>query len=137
MPNQSNVRLAQAAPSDQPSVNRSLQLFEPPPDAVYTIDGAAHLADVSRRTILVYCKHGLISPTRRTADSGYCFDRDAIHALRRINGLRAVCGDDLPGIKMILDLMNELECLHSEVRSLRNGMVEAQESKMQYMRRYI
>jgi hypothetical protein len=57
--------------------------------------------------------------------------------LRRINGLRAVCGDDLSGIKIILDLMNELERLRSEVRSLRNGMVEAQESKMQYMRRYI
>ena len=91
---------------------------------------------MSRRTILIYCKHGLISPTRRTANNGYSFDGDAIRALRRINGLRAVCGDDLSGIKIILDLMNEVERLHSEVRSLRNG-IEVDETKMQYMRRYL
>ena len=136
MPNQSNVRPARAAEDEQSSDSRWLQLFEPPPDAVFTIEGAAHLADVSRRTILVYCKHGLISPTRRTADSGYSFDGDTIRALRRINALRVVCGDDLSGIKIILDLMNEVERLHSEVRSLRNG-IEVDETKMQYMRRYL
>ena len=136
MPNQSNVRPARTAEDERPSDSRWLQLFEPPPDAVFTIEGAAHLADVSRRTILVYCKHVLISPTRRTADSGYCFDSDAIRALRRINALRAVCGDDLSGIKIILDLMNEVERLHSEVRSLRNG-IEVDETNMQYMRRYL
>jgi len=136
MPNQSNVRAARTAEDERSSDSRWLQLFEAPPGAVFTIDGAAHLADVSRRTILVYCKHGLISPTRSTADSGYCFDNDAIRALRRINALRPICGDDLSGIKIILDLMNELERLHSEVRSLRNG-VEVDETKMQYMRRYL
>lgn len=136
MPNQSNVRAARAAEDERSSDSRWLQLFEPPPDAVFTIEGAAHLADVSRRTILIYCKHGLISPTRRTADSGYSFDGDAIRALRRINALRVVCGDDLSGIKIILDLMNEVERLHSEVRSLRNG-IEVDETKMQYMRSYL
>ena len=53
-----------------------------------------------------------------------------------VNALRAICGDDLSGIKIILDLMNELERLHSEVRSLRNG-IEVDETKMQYMRRYL
>jgi DNA-binding transcriptional MerR regulator len=125
MPNQSNVRPARASGSNWPSTSRSLQLFEPPPDAAYTIEATAHLVDVPRRTILVYCKHGLVSPTPHNADGGYYFDRDAIRALRRINALRSVCGDDLSGIKIILDLMNELERLHSEVRSLRHGMVEA------------
>ena len=136
MPNQSNVRPARTAEDEPPSDSRWLQLFQPPPDAVFTIEGTAHLADVSRRTILVYCKHGLISPAGRTADSGYCFDGDTIRALRRINALRGVCGDDLSGIKIILDLMNEVERLHSEVRSLRNG-IEVDETKMQYMRRYL
>jgi DNA-binding transcriptional MerR regulator len=137
MPNQSNVRPARAAEDERPNDSRWLQLFEPPPDAVYTIDGAAHLVDVSRRTILVYCKHGLISPTRYTEDGRYYFNGDAIRVLRRINELRVVCGDDLSGIKIILDLMNQLERLHSEMRSLRNGMVEAQETRTPYMRRYI
>ena len=42
--------------------SRWLQLFDPPFDAVYTIEGAAELAGVPRRTILVYCKHRLLSP---------------------------------------------------------------------------
>jgi hypothetical protein len=125
MPNQSNVQPPRAPDRNRPSTSRSLQLFEPPPDAAYSIEATAHLVDVPRRTILVYCKHGLVSPTHHNADSGYYFDREAIRALRRINTLRSVCGDDLSGIKIILDLTNELERLHSEVRSLRHGIVEA------------
>ncbi len=136
MPNQSNLRTSQTSRSDQPSASRALQLFEPAPDAVYTIEATAHLVDLPRRTILVYCKHGLVSPALGAVGSGYYFDRDAIRALRRIDSLRSVCGNDLPGIKIILDLMSELERLHSEVRSLRNG-IETQESEMQYMRRYV
>jgi DNA-binding transcriptional MerR regulator len=137
MPNLSNVRAASSTDIEQADAGRALQLFEPPLDAVYTIDVAAHLVDVQRRTILIYCKRGLISPTLRTVDSGYSFDRNAILALRRIKSLRAICGDDLCGIKIILDLMNELERLHSEMRSLRNGMIRAQENEMQYMRKFI
>jgi hypothetical protein len=42
--------------------SRWLQLFDPPADAVYTIEFAAQLTGVPRRTILVYCKHRLLSP---------------------------------------------------------------------------
>ena len=42
--------------------SRALQLFDPPADAVYSIEAAAKLAGVPRRTILVYCKHRLLSP---------------------------------------------------------------------------
>jgi hypothetical protein len=42
--------------------SRWLQLFDPPDDAVYTIEAAAQLAGVPRRTILLYCKHRLLSP---------------------------------------------------------------------------
>jgi DNA-binding transcriptional MerR regulator len=136
MPNLSNVRPASSTDTEQRGATRALQLFEPPADAVYTIDATAHLVDLPRRTILVYCKHGLVSPATG-GDDGYYFDRAAIHALRRISSLRAVCGNDWSGIKIILDLMNELERLHSEMRSLRNGLVKALGEEMQYMRRFI
>jgi len=42
--------------------SREIQLFEPPADAVYTIDATSRLVDIRRRTILVYCKHHLLSP---------------------------------------------------------------------------
>jgi MerR family transcriptional regulator/heat shock protein HspR len=93
-----------------------IELYDPPPDAIYTIEATAHLVDLSRRTILVYCKHRLLSPA--LTDNGYYFDRQGIRALRRIEALRAVCGDDLAGIKIILDLTDALERLHSQVRSL-------------------
>ncbi|MEY2545064.1 MAG: MerR family transcriptional regulator, heat shock protein HspR [Verrucomicrobiota bacterium] len=98
-------------------LSRAIQIFEPPADAVFTIEGTAHLANVPRRTILIYCKHRLVSPIF-DRDGGYYFDRNSIRALRRIEELRPICGDDLAGIKIILDLTDKLERLHSEVRSL-------------------
>jgi DNA-binding transcriptional MerR regulator len=101
-----------------PTRSGEIQLFDPPPDAVYTIEATSHLVNVSRRTILVYCKHHLLSPARTTADHGYYFDGDAIRGLRRIETLRTVCGDDFAGIKIILDLTAALERLQSDVRLL-------------------
>jgi DNA-binding transcriptional MerR regulator len=101
-----------------PTRSREIQLFDPPPDAVYTIEATSHLVNVSRRTILVYCKHHLLSPARATADHGYSFDGDAIRGLRRIEALRTVCGDDFAGIKIILDLTAVLERLQSDLRLL-------------------
>ena len=106
--------------------SQAIQLFEPPEDAIYTIDATAHLVGVPQRTILVYCKHRLLSPVINGSDGGYCFDRDGVHALRRIEALRAVCGDDLSGIKIILDLTKELERLHSVVHFLSQSKWERQ-----------
>ena len=76
-----------------------IELFDPPSDAIYTIEATAHLVDVPRRTIMVYCKHRLLSPA--LTEHGYYFDRRGIRALRRIEALRPICGDDLAGIKII------------------------------------
>ena len=97
---------------------RAIQLFDPPADAVYTIDTTAHLVDVPRRAILVYCKHRLLSPLISARNGAYLFDRDAIRALRRIEALRTICGDDFAGIKIILDLTAALERLRSDIRLL-------------------
>jgi DNA-binding transcriptional MerR regulator len=98
--------------------SREIQLFEPSAGAVYTIEATSRLVNVSRRTILVYCKHQLLSPATVTADHGYYFDRDAIRALRRIEALRTVCGEDFAGIKIILELTTALERLRSDIRLL-------------------
>ncbi|HSS15510.1 MAG TPA: MerR family transcriptional regulator [Candidatus Dormibacteraeota bacterium] len=95
-----------------------IQLFEPPEDAIYTIEATSRLVNVSRRRILVYCKHHLVSPANGTADHGYYFDRDAIHTLRRIETLRTLCDKDFAGIKIILDLTAALERLRRDLRLL-------------------
>jgi DNA-binding transcriptional MerR regulator len=101
-----------------PTRSLEIQLFEPPANAVYTIDSAAHLAHVPRRTIAVYYKYGLVSSTVDPARNGYYFDKEAILTLRRIEDLRTVCRNDLAVVKMILDLTNEVERLNSKMRSL-------------------
>jgi hypothetical protein len=98
--------------------SREIQLFEPPPDAIYTIEATSHLVNVPRRTILIYCKHQLLAPVTATTDHGYQFGGDAIRAVRRIEVLRTICGDDFAGIKIILDLTAALERSQSDVRLL-------------------
>ena len=112
-----------------------IELFDPPSDAIYTIEATAHLADVPRRTIMVYCKHRLLSPA--LTEHGYYFDRRGIRALRRIEALRPICGDDLAGIKIILDLTDALERLHSEMLSLSRTSAPASEKEKQHRTRTI
>jgi DNA-binding transcriptional MerR regulator len=101
-----------------PSNSWEIQLFEPPEDAIYTIEATSRLVNASRRRILVYCKHHLVSPANGTAEHGYYFDRDAIHTLRRIETLRTLCDKDFAGIKMILELTAALERLRRDIRLL-------------------
>jgi len=107
----------------------ALQLFEPDPNTLYTIEAAARLADVPRHTILVYYKHGLLCPVVDPECGAYFFDDTAIRLLRRIEYMRNVSGVNLAGIKMTLDLLNEVERLQSEVRFLRLGMHPPRELK--------
>ena len=101
-----------------PTTSLAIQLFEPPRNAIYTIEETSRLVSVPRRTILVYCKHRLLSPGTTTPDHGYYFDRNAIHGLRRIEALRTICGEDFAGIKIILDLTAALERLQSDIQLL-------------------
>jgi len=91
--------------------NRAPQLFEPNPDILYTIDAVERLTEVSRRTILIYCRHGLIPAVTDPEFGGYYFNRDAIRMLRRIGYLQVTHGINLTGIKFILDLTDEVQRL--------------------------
>lgn len=95
---------------------RAVQPSEPRPDVVYTLETAAHLAKVTRRAILVYSKHGLISPAMDPQEVGYYFDNEAIRALQRIAFLRNDCGINLRGTQIIMKLMDEVEQLQNELR---------------------
>jgi len=98
--------------------SRAIQLFEPPADAVYTIDATSRMVGIPRRIIVIYCRHKLLSPAFDTGDPGYYFDGDGIRALRRIEALRSVCGDHFASIKIILDQTAALERLCSDIRLL-------------------
>jgi len=94
-------------------------LFEPAPDVVYSIEQTARLAHVPRRTIAVYFRHGLVSPVVDPDTGGWYFDDNAIRTLREIEYLRSAVGMTTPAIKLMFDLMREVEHLRQEVRFLR------------------
>ena len=97
---------------------RTLQRFEPDPEAVYSIEAAAHLARVERHRILVYCKQGLVSTVSAPEHDGYRFNDEAIRALRQIEYLQTEQGINFAGTRLILELLREVERLRNEVRFL-------------------
>jgi DNA-binding transcriptional MerR regulator len=97
------------------SENHALRIFEPDPNAVYSIEITERLTQIPRRTIAVYVRHHLVSPVLEQG-GGMFFDEEAIRMLRRIEQLRASYGVNLPGIKMIVRLLEELEQRQTELR---------------------
>ena len=102
----------------------ALQLFEPEANTVYSIEAAGHIAQVPRRTILVYCKHGLVSPVSNPHRNGYYFNEEGIRTLRHIEYLRANHGINIIGIKIMLHLMKEMEYMRSRVRQTSCGLLD-------------
>jgi len=101
-----------------PSAMCAIQLFDPSPGMVYSIEQASQLGNVSRRRILIYCKQGLLSPVASPELAGYWFDAEALRTLKRIEEVRAICDEPLVGISLILDLMREVKRLRNEMRAL-------------------
>ena len=98
----------------------TIELFEPNPNVHYSLDAAAHLARVSRRSLLVYCRAGLVQPVFRPPYGIMAFTEETIYTVRRIEELRAAHGIDVAWIKSMFALAAEVEHLRSELRFLRS-----------------
>ena len=105
--------------SDSPA-SLAIVLFQPQPNVLYSLDGAAHLAGVPRRTLLIYCRAGLVRAVLQPPYGVMAFTEEAIYIVRRIEHLRTVHGLDLAWLKTLVDLLDEMECLRAELRFLRN-----------------
>ncbi len=104
---------------DRPVV-LTLELFQPRPNILYSLDTAAHLAGVPRRTLLRYCRAGLVGPTFQPPYGVMLFSEETIRAVRAIERMRAVDGLDVGVIKTLLGLLGEVERLRTELRFLRS-----------------
>ncbi|HKB91166.1 MAG TPA: chaperone modulator CbpM [Opitutaceae bacterium] len=94
----------------------ALQPFTPNTKAVYPLDIAAHLARMPRHRVLMCYKRGLISPRIDPTYGGYSFDVSTIRTLQHIEYLCTHLGVNFSGIRIILDLMKELEQLRANDR---------------------
>ena len=80
------------------------------------IETVAEITHTSRHLIVVYCRHGLIQPVADPEESGWLFDEEVIHRLRRIESLRSQFGMNLDGVRTFLQLSGELDALRDELR---------------------
>jgi MerR family transcriptional regulator/heat shock protein HspR len=104
-------------------MNRDIYDTEPR----YVISVAARMLDIQTYTLRYYEKVGIIEPYRSRGNVRLYSDRD-IALLQRVRSLVDDMGVNLPGVEVILRMMqrmgemqNELEQAQREVKKLRGG----------------
>lgn len=101
------------------AVRHPVAAYQPKPNELYSLEVAAHLAGIPRRSLLVYCRIGMVRPVCQPPYGVMAFTEEAIHAVRRIERVRVVHSSDLALLKFTFDLLAEVERLKLEVRFLR------------------
>ncbi len=81
---------------------------------VYVISVAAELAGVHPQTLRIYERKGLLTPARTAGNTRRYSQRD-IERLQMIQRLTQEYGINLAGVKMIVELQNELERLRRKM----------------------
>lgn len=97
----------------------AMEPIESDPNVIYPIKITAEIVNASQHVILVYCRHGILSPVGDPETEGYFFNAEAIHLLRRLEYLRNESEINMTGIQHIVELANEVKRLRAEIRFLR------------------
>jgi MerR family transcriptional regulator, heat shock protein HspR len=101
--------------------------------ALYVISVAAELAGVHPQTLRIYERRGLLDPARTGGGSRRYSDRD-IERLRRIQNLTSA-GLNLAGVKLVMEMEDELKRLRRELYRTREEAREAIERTHRQYRR--
>lgn len=80
-------------------------------DARYSLEIVAEITGISSQTILHYQEQGLVSPS----DEGD-FDDESVYALRRIEHVRETFETNPAALRLILDLIGQVEELRASLR---------------------
>lgn len=94
-------------------------------EAVYIISVAAELAGMHPQTLRIYERRGLLSPYRTPGGTRRYSDED-LERLGLIQELTAE-GVNLEGVRMILEMREEIERLRHQVSRLRRLLGEAEQ----------
>jgi MerR family transcriptional regulator/heat shock protein HspR len=84
---------------------------------VYIISVAAEIAGVHPQTLRIYERKGLLNPSRTAGNTRRYSERD-IDRLRAIQRLTQEHGINLAGVKMIVELENELNRLRERMEQM-------------------
>ncbi len=99
---------------------QTIELYQPNPNARYSLDATAHISGLSRRSILLFCKAGLVHPEFQSPFGIMEFTEETIYLIRKVETLRISHGLDLSSLKIIFDLIAEVNRLKTEVKFLRS-----------------
>ena len=94
----------------------AIVVFQPAPGARYSLSAAAHLAGVPRRTLLIYCRAGLVQPELQPPYGMMTFTEEAILTVRHIERARAGYGLDPAWVRVLRELGAQVERLRAELR---------------------
>ena len=94
--------------------------------AVYIISVAAELAGVHPQTLRIYERKGLLRPARTPGNTRRYSERD-IARLRMIQRLTQDYGINLAGVKMIVELENELARMRRRLERLDRELARTRE----------
>jgi len=100
-------------------VDTTAELYEPNPAALYTLEEAVRLTHLPRRQIVRYCQCGLVAPVAAPEAGGWTFNDEGLRRLRRLDALRQNYGVNLQALRLIVELLDEVERLRQELRFLR------------------
>jgi len=98
----------------------AVEPYQPKPNILYTLDAAAQIAGVPRRSLLVYFRAGLVQPVFQPPYGIMAFTEEAILTIRRIEHVRTEHGTNLALLKTLFKLLEEVERLRAELRFLRH-----------------
>jgi MerR family transcriptional regulator/heat shock protein HspR len=90
---------------------------QPEERAVYIISVAAELAGVHPQTLRIYERKGLLTPARTAGNSRRYSQRDILR-LQTIQRLTQDYGINLAGVKMIVQMENELERMRRQMERM-------------------
>lgn len=98
--------------------NVESEIYEPSTKLFYSIEEVSRVLNIPRRKIAIYYKYGLITPHIKPGDDIWRFDDETILKLKRIEFLRSTYNLNLQVLKIIIDLIHEVEHLRGELRKL-------------------
>jgi MerR family transcriptional regulator/heat shock protein HspR len=91
--------------------------------AVYVISVAAELSGVHPQTLRMYERRGLLSPRRTSGNSRRYSARD-IERIRTILELTQREGISLAGVRLFLEMREELERMHQRTEALERQLLD-------------
>lgn len=107
-------------PPEPTKPEAALEIFEPTAGAVHNLETVVRITGIDRRTLLTWCRHGIIRPTNPGQDAPMEFTDETLALIRQANLLRQTHDLNVSALRLITRLSNRIEQLETELRFLRD-----------------